>query len=485
MNRFTIKISKILIAILILCFVVFSFIFIIPESQETPERVGRESSELELQESKEGNIVRSSYVDEEGVITYATDLHYATLVKTLDAFGNVILEKYYDENGNPVQQPEGHYILSTKYDENGYNTRISYLDQNFSPIMNTSGYSFRVRAYDSKGQVVSDRYYDTEWNPVEVSTGNYAIVRAYDENGRNNVITYLGKNDELVLIKSGFARVVRTFYENGDVATEMYFGTDQKPIAIGLGQYGEAYVYDENGNKAETSYLDAAGNLMLNEDGYATVKKTYTESGDVETERFYGVNGEPVKNIKGHYGLRYSEKGTEYLDINGDTVFSFNDYLYDHPYVVLLAGFLLCFVAVLLPRVGRYIILGLYLIFILNMTLLFRETGDSQGEFTLFWSYRQFFSNHYYGTEILQNIWLFVPLGAIIRALTRKKIFLLAPFVLSVVIELIQLVFGLGLFEFDDIISNTLGGLLGYLIAWLFTELVIRWKRKLRGIEPV
>ena len=88
-------------------------------------------------------------------------------------------------------------------------------------------------------------------------------------------------------------------------------------------------------------------------------------------------------------------------------------------------------------------------------------------------------------TEILQNIWLFVPLGAIIRALTRKKIFLLAPFVFSVVIELIQLVFGLGLFEFDDIISNTLGGLLGYLIAWLFTELVIRWKRKLRGIEPV
>ena len=105
------------------------------------------------------------------------------------------------------------------------------------------------------------------------------------------------------------------------------------------------------------------------------------------------------------------------------------------------------------------------------MTLLFRETGDPHGEFELFWSYRQFFSpTYYYGTEILQNMWLFVPFGAILYSLTRKKWIVVVPLLFSFAIELTQLIFGLGLFEFDDIISNSVGGLFGLLIACLLTD---------------
>lgn len=40
------------------------------------------------------------------------------------------------------------------------------------------------------------------------------------------------------------------------------------------------------------------------------------------------------------------------------------------------------------------------------------------------------------------------------------------PMLLSMTIGVLQLVLGTGLFEFDDIVSNSLGGLTGVLMCW-------------------
>jgi glycopeptide antibiotics resistance protein len=65
----------------------------------------------------------------------------------------------------------------------------------------------------------------------------------------------------------------------------------------------------------------------------------------------------------------------------------------------------------------------------------------------------------------LLNILLYVPLGFLLsdlRYLGSLKIILLG-FACSTLTELTQLVFHLGLFEFDDIFDNTLGCILGVL----------------------
>lgn len=49
---------------------------------------------------------------------------------------------------------------------------------------------------------------------------------------------------------------------------------------------------------------------------------------------------------------------------------------------------------------------------------------------------------------------------------------LLICFGLSNVIELIQLVGRIGLFEFDDIFGNTIGGMIGFSVAKLITRLL-------------
>ena len=84
----------------------------------------------------------------------------------------------------------------------------------------------------------------------------------------------------------------------------------------------------------------------------------------------------------------------------------------------------------------------------------------------LFWSYRLFFISPVMRLQILNNIWLFVPLGAMLYRLWPRGYVVLIPVLLSLGIETLQLVLGRGLFETDDIISNSLGGLIGVLVCW-------------------
>jgi glycopeptide antibiotics resistance protein len=65
------------------------------------------------------------------------------------------------------------------------------------------------------------------------------------------------------------------------------------------------------------------------------------------------------------------------------------------------------------------------------------------------------------------NVVGFVPFGFILPLLTKRfqkfKAVTLATFSLSLAFEVIQLIFEFGSFDVDDLILNTLGGILGYI----------------------
>ena len=66
------------------------------------------------------------------------------------------------------------------------------------------------------------------------------------------------------------------------------------------------------------------------------------------------------------------------------------------------------------------------------------------------------------------NYVLFVPLGLLLYLCFGEKFGLrvvLAGVLLSASIELIQLVFKIGVFEFDDMIGNTIGCLVGAVVG--------------------
>ena len=81
--------------------------------------------------------------------------------------------------------------------------------------------------------------------------------------------------------------------------------------------------------------------------------------------------------------------------------------------------------------------------------------------------------------NIIGNIVLFIPIGLLAPFLVLKKyefwvslkISLLASFGISLMFEVIQLLTYFGSFDVDDLLLNTLGGVFGFFIGYLFVNL--------------
>ena len=109
-------------------------------------------------------------------------------------------------------------------------------------------------------------------------------------------------------------------------------------------------------------------------------------------------------------------------------------------------------------------LLAAYVLFILMETVIGRKPGVGRVELTPLWSY----SHPELRIEILLNYVLFIPLGVLLYLCFGEKFGLrvvLAGFLLSASIEIVQLVFRIGVFEFDDMIGNTIGCLVGAVVG--------------------
>ena len=87
-------------------------------------------------------------------------------------------------------------------------------------------------------------------------------------------------------------------------------------------------------------------------------------------------------------------------------------------------------------------------------------------------------------SNLFGNIVIFMPFGFLVPILGRKKrkfwFTALASFELSLSVECIQLVTKTGCFDVDDILLNTIGGVLGYIVFVVCNLLRRRNERKKR-----
>lgn len=118
-----------------------------------------------------------------------------------------------------------------------------------------------------------------------------------------------------------------------------------------------------------------------------------------------------------------------------------------------------------------YVSATVYFFILLYLTLLSRRMhSEMQMELSFLWEYRLALGGQVsWFLQILNNILLFVPMGVLygaIGALRGKclkwKYVLYTGTMISLIIEILQLILRLGLFEFDDILNNTIGMLLGF-----------------------
>ncbi|MFD0710455.1 VanZ family protein [Paenibacillus sp. GCM10027626] len=134
-------------------------------------------------------------------------------------------------------------------------------------------------------------------------------------------------------------------------------------------------------------------------------------------------------------------------------------------------------------KVLRYCIYGLftlYIIFLLRITLfkqasiynLFAAIGASERTVSIipFKSIFEMISSNVSITRILENvignIVIFIPFGLILPVILKRESrnVILGGIIFSASIEIIQYIFGLGSTDIDDLIFNTFGTIIGYML---------------------
>ena len=110
-------------------------------------------------------------------------------------------------------------------------------------------------------------------------------------------------------------------------------------------------------------------------------------------------------------------------------------------------------------------LLVFYLCVVFSITIVNRLPYDEvRYNLSLFWSYQAAAERSYYILEILLNYFMLLPYGLMASFFMKRRYAILSGVILSVGIETAQLFMKRGLFEFDDILGNTIGVVLGTLI---------------------
>lgn len=108
-------------------------------------------------------------------------------------------------------------------------------------------------------------------------------------------------------------------------------------------------------------------------------------------------------------------------------------------------------------------------------------------EIKRFIKYRELLGIESFVVNIFGNIFAFSPFGFFLPMISSKKIsflyVILLSFEFSLSIELLQLIFKVGIFDVDDLLMNTLGVAIGYLVYWLCNKILCCNKKRIDSMN--
>jgi len=131
----------------------------------------------------------------------------------------------------------------------------------------------------------------------------------------------------------------------------------------------------------------------------------------------------------------------------------------------------------------EYIVFGIYLFFLVWLVLFkfsisFDSIIQNRGINLIPFSTSEESSIRIVVREMIYNVFVFIPFGLYISIICDKWSFwkkVLLPFGLSLIFEVIQYIFALGISDITDLINNTSGAVLG---IGLFSLLCVLFRRK-------
>ena len=128
---------------------------------------------------------------------------------------------------------------------------------------------------------------------------------------------------------------------------------------------------------------------------------------------------------------------------------------------------------------GTVVFLILYLVVLVSVCLLSEVYGRTEMQIMRFYTYRELVGMEAFVLNLFGNVIAFVPFGFMMPILKMKyrysKRVIGMTFFLSLTVECIQLLTRVGSFDVDDLILNTLGGVLGFGMFHVMNWIRRRW----------
>lgn len=122
-----------------------------------------------------------------------------------------------------------------------------------------------------------------------------------------------------------------------------------------------------------------------------------------------------------------------------------------------------------------YIIIMIYLLFLSDDRYImdsYQYNLEPFKEIKRFITYRELLGTTAVLVNIAGNIVAFMPFGFLLPKLFQNKVgfwqTFVCSFIFTLIVETTQLLFRVGRFDVDDIIMNTVGGVLGYIIHVIY-----------------
>ena len=130
-------------------------------------------------------------------------------------------------------------------------------------------------------------------------------------------------------------------------------------------------------------------------------------------------------------------------------------------------------------RILGKILFVIYIIFVFYFLLISEVYGRSSEmqeyhynlvlfkEIKRFWNYREQLGAFATVTNLFGNVLIFLPFGFFMPMASKYRSFLSTSFyslALSLIVEISQLFMKVGCFDVDDLLLNTIGGMLGYIV---------------------
>lgn len=145
-------------------------------------------------------------------------------------------------------------------------------------------------------------------------------------------------------------------------------------------------------------------------------------------------------------------------------------------------------------RLGKILIVFYigFVFYFLLISEIYGRTGEMKDyhynlvlfkEIMRFWNYRDQLGIFSVSANLAGNILIFIPFGFFMPVASEHRNFFVTvmdTFLLSLIIEVIQLLAKVGCFDVDDLLLNTIGGVVGYIIFMISNVIRRNYVKKRR-----